>query len=171
MTLRLLVQLAAIEAIIGGGLRMISTFIPYDPTAGWLEVFYLIIDIALLFGLMGIFLQTLDRVGWTGFVGFVVAATGLASIVGPDTVAFGVDTYQAGTVLISAGMAVLGLQFVRTGVFAQAGWMWLASFTVGLLGMGTGFQVIAVPVAGTLFGAGFVIAGIYVLATPRVPSS
>lgn len=64
MTPHHLIRLAGIAAILGGALRMVSAFIPYVPDSAPLEVFYLVIDLALLFGLIGGSARVTGRLGW-----------------------------------------------------------------------------------------------------------
>ena len=106
---RLLVRLLGLSAVIGGFLRVVFSFDIVPVSGRELEVMYDITDVALLFGLMGIYFADSDKLSPIGFLGFVVAETGIASIVGPDTVAYGIDTYQIGVMVISVGLSLLAV--------------------------------------------------------------
>ncbi|MCG8403325.1 MAG: hypothetical protein MJA84_17270 [Firmicutes bacterium] len=160
MTTATLIRLAGLAAILGGALRIVSAFIPYVPDSAPLEAFYLVIDLALLFGLIGVYARVAGRLGGVGLAGFVVAAGGIAGIVGPDPVAFGIATYQVGVVAISMGLVVLAGQMLRVRAGGRvAPGLWLSAVAVGLLGGAVGWPQAGFVVAGVLFGGGFVAAG------------
>ena len=100
MTDRNLLRALGVAAVLGGLLRIGSAFVPWTPGSAALELFYFVIDVLLLFGLMGVYLAHREQLGIFGFFPFVVAETGIASIVGPDATVFGVDTYASGVVVI-----------------------------------------------------------------------
>jgi hypothetical protein len=151
-------------AIIGGGLRIASSFIPWAPDTAWLEGLYFAIDTLLLFGLMGIYFAHRARLGVSGFAMFAVAETGIASIVGPDTTVFGIDTYQAGVAVISIGLALLGVvMLVRRAGTIAAPLCWIASTAAGAAGGVAGQAELGFLVGGLLFGLGFIVAGAAVI--------
>src|SRR5262245_53339141 len=122
-----LVRVLGAAALLGGLLRIGSAFVPWAPDVAWLEALYLAIDVLLLFGLMGVFLAYRSRLGVFGFVAFAIAEAGIASIVGPDTVAFGIDTYQAGVLVITAGLTLFAIQLL----VRRAGPMWASLAWIG----------------------------------------
>jgi hypothetical protein len=142
---------------IGGGLRIVSAFIPYVPDAPWLELLYGAIDIGLLFGLLAAWLFTAEMVGTVGLCGFVVALAGLASIVGPDSHAFGIDFYLLGSGVFMLGLTVLAIQFVRYGALAWAGWLWLVAAASGAV-FALAAAAPALIASGVALGLGFVAA-------------
>ena len=149
---------AARCAIIGGVLRMVASFIPYIPESPWLEGYYAVIDICLMFGLIGIFAQTVDIIGVWGKFGWTMAMIGQASIIGPDARMFGIDFYMAGSVILLTGLTIWSLALLRGGVMrAAAGW-WLIC---GALAVATILSGIAglVPATGVALGLGFAVAG------------
>lgn len=162
-------RVLGIAAIVGGVLRAGSSFIP---AALWgtdpgVELLALVIDVSLLFGLMGVFFVARARLGWAGFAAFALAETGIASIIGPDTVAFGVDTYLAGVHAISIGLALFGVVIlVKRAGAAAAALCWIASLAVGAGGGAVGQGELGFLLGGLLFALGFVAAGIE-LVLPR----
>ncbi len=151
-------------AVLGGGARVISSFIPWTSDNRWLEAFYLFIDINLLFGLVGFYFAYGIRLSAVGLVAFLIAASGIAFIAGPDGESFGVDVYQAGLVVIAVGLGafslLLLLQRVRP-LLPPA--CWIGSFVIGGLGGPAGFPDQAFLVGGVLFGLGFLFAGLSTL--------
>lgn len=152
---------AATAALLGGTLRIVSSWIDWAPGVGWLEALALVIDLALLFALVGIYMRSMDEVGTVGLVSFVATESGIASIVGPDTTAFGIDTYQAGVAVISIALALFGVVHIRRRTaFVRAAWLWIASTLTASLAMAVGAAGTGFLVGGILFGAGFVVAGL-----------
>ncbi len=161
-----LLRLGAISAVTGGLLRLVSSFIPWAEASPKLESFYFVIDVALLFGLLTIYLARADRMTLVGLVGFFVAVIGQAAIIGPDHAPFGIDVYAAGVQLIAGGLFLIALDMMRTRAYPV--WtfgFWIAvpfvSIGLGLLDpspYGWGYFM-----GGILFSLGFVSGGIVLL--------
>lgn len=151
-------SLCAFAAIIGGALRIAATFIPYAPHDAWLEALYGVIDLGMLFGLVGVYGLVDGAVGIVGLAGFFVAIIGLSSIVGPDANEFGVDFYLAGSAVFILGLAALALQCVRVRMLVPAGVTWLLAAAAAIAFSVTGAGV-ASAAAGVLLGIGFVAYG------------
>jgi len=162
-----LFRVFGVAAIVGGALRVGSAFLVWSPNDPWLEALAFVIDVALLLGLMGVYFAHRAGLGIPGFAAFALAATGIASIVGPDTVAFGIDTYQAGVAAISIGLSLLGIVMLvrRAGPMVAAA-CWIASTIVGVGGSALGQGELGLLPGGILFGFGFVAAGLS-LGSPR----
>ena len=167
---QVLLRLLGVAAILGGLLRIGSAFIPWAPNVAWLEAFYLVIDVLLLFGLMGFYFAHRARLGAFGFVAFVIAESGIAAIVGPDATAFGIDTYATGVLVITIGLTLLSLAILAT---RGAPWWvaacWLGSAIVGVGGSALGQAELGFFAGGILFGLGFIAAGVATMnaATPQ----
>lgn len=151
--------MGAAAAVIGGALRIVSTFIPYQADAAWLEALYGAIDLCLLVGLIGIHFTTADVTGAPGLVAFLVALAGVASIVGPDTVAFGVDFYRIGALVFVIGLAGLGVVLWARGVLRLAAACWGLTLVSSLASAAVPQAFLA---AGLLLGVGYVLAGVQV---------
>jgi len=160
-----LVRVGAAAAIVGGGLRIASTFIHYHPDTAWLEALYGVIDVCFLVGLIAVYVSVAGRVGVFGLAGFLVALAGVASIVGPDAIALGVDFYRAGALVFVSGLAVLGVALIRAGAMRVSAWLWIAT-----LGAALAARVApeAFLVSGVCVGAGFVVAGLNLLRGSRL---
>jgi hypothetical protein len=162
-----LFRVLGVAAIAGGALRVGSAFLAWSPNDPGLEALALVIDAALLFGLMGIYFAHRAGLGLAGFAAFALAEIGIASIVGPDTNAFGIDTYQAGVAAISIGLSLLGIvMLVRRAGPLLAAVCWIASTIVAIAGSALGQGELGFLVGGILFGLGFVAAGLS-LFSPR----
>lgn len=155
--LSLLMLGGAWAGALGGGLRILSAFIPYASGSAWRELLYGVTDIGLLLGLLSAYLFTAEAVGVAGLAGFVVALVGLASIVGPDGNAFGVDFYLPGAATYLTGLAILAVQLVRHGVLAATGWSWLVAAPAGIVFAVAGAAP-ALMLSGVALGLGYIAA-------------
>jgi hypothetical protein len=159
-----LYALAGLAAVAGGLARIAASFpILPDPIA--LEWLYTAIDVLLLFGLIGIYLQRAERLGFLGLASFGVAIASLSFIGGPDADPFGFSTYQQGAQALAIAMVGLSIAWARAG---ERPWsapaFWFGSvIAVGVLGIVPALTQYGFTVAGVLFGAGFVMAGIALL--------
>ncbi len=156
---RSLYRLAGGAAALGGAMRIATAFVPWDGSAA-VEAVALAIDVLLLFGLMGIYAAHRAALGWIGLAAFVVAEAGIASIVGPDTAAFGIETYLAGVHAISMGLLLLGAVMLSQRVEMLAATCWIASPVVGLGAAFVGQAAAGFLIGGVLFGLGFVATGL-----------
>lgn len=151
-----LTRAAGFAALTGGALRIASAFIPYAAENAALEALYSVIDACLLMGLIGVYAAHAPALGRIGFMGFGVAALGVASIVGPDAATFGVDWYAIGASVFVAGLALLAVQMLRARVLTSAALAWLGPFASGLAVPLTPYAFMS---AGLLLGLGYVLAG------------
>jgi hypothetical protein len=149
-----------VAAILGGVLRIASTLIPYQADLAWLEALYAVIDVCLLVGLIAIYLSSADRVGTLGLVAFLVALIGVASIVGPDVPAFGVDFYRVGALVFVAGLAVLSAMLLRAEILRASAWLWIVTL---LAGLASSVWPQAFLASGLCLGAGYALAGMSIL--------
>jgi hypothetical protein len=155
-----LVRAGAAAAIIAGALRIVSTFIPYEPNSPGLEALYGVIDLGLMFGLIAVYIAGAEALGIAGLAFFLIALAGVASIVGPDAQAFGIDFYRIGALVFVAALAGLSAQLLRAGLMRTSAALWLATFAAS-------FATVVFPqaflAAGLALGAGYVTAGVGLL--------
>lgn len=153
-----LLRLGAWGAIVGGGLRAVATFVPYAAQSAALETLYGVIDVGLLLGLIAIYLDGASATRRIGLAGFTIALVGMASILGPDAPAFGIDFYLAGSLVFLAGLSVLAAAMWRAGHRIPTAQCWLLATLLAVLG-GTIAQPILIMAGGVVLGLGFVLAG------------
>ena len=167
MSNRVLLRLSGLAAIVAGTLRSAASFLPYSEPTVIREILYFTIDIFILFGVLGIFLYQNAEVGKPGFLGFLLAVTGTAIIVGPDSTLSGIPLYETGAFTLSVGLSLLAVGSWNAGrlpKYASACWIVSTSFGVGgaLVG-GTDFLTV---LAGLAFGIGFIGAGARIWSDP-----
>jgi hypothetical protein len=162
-----LFRLGAVASMLAGLLRIGTSFLGYGDTSPALELFYLGIDLCILFGIITIYLYQHVELGKPGILGFVAAIAGTAIIVGPDGYIGSVDMYPAGSALILFGLAVIavvGWRPARLPRYALASW--LLSVVFGLCSVIPGAPPVILALAGISFGVGFLGAGIKIWSKP-----
>lgn len=109
-----LYKLAGFAAIAGGLIDIIRVFpVLTDPiTREWL---YTVIDILLVFGLIGIYLARAEKLALLGLASFAVTMAGLNFIGGPDADPFGFSTGEQGMAVIAIGMIGFSIAWLRAG--------------------------------------------------------
>lgn len=163
-----LIRLGGLAAALAGALRIISAFVPYSKNSVGLELFYLVIDVLLLLGLLGIYGYQHAQVGVTGLLGFLAALSGTSLIVGPDGTLGGVDIYVAGSLLISLGLSALSIGTWRAGVLPRVvPVLWWLSTVIGIGGFVAGGLAITFLLAGVMFGLACVLAGVRIWTAKR----
>jgi hypothetical protein len=153
-------------AMAAGFVRIVLGFFPWSDTDPLLQGVAFAIDLGFLFGLTGFWVANAKAFGAPGLVTYLVAASGLALIVGPDGTAFGVDIYLVGVHVIGIGLVLMSIVILIRRIPARmAAAAWLLSAVANTAGLAMnrpeGFLV-----AGILFAAGFVFAGWTLLRTP-----
>ena len=167
MSTAALVRLAGLAAILAGVLRAGAAFVPYSDPGTGLELFYLVIDVLILLGLLGVYAYEHAQVGVLGLAGFLLALVGTASITGPDGTLGGVDVYAAGAGTLSIGLLLLALASWNAERLPR--WvcaLWALSTLVGVGGFLIGQPPATFLIAGVAFGLGFVGAGFRLWSDP-----
>ena len=154
-----LYRLGGGAALIGGLLRVISSFIPYHEEVAWLEGLYSFVDICLLFGLAAIYLKYAERLGGIGVIAFVLSTTGIASIVGPDAIMFGINFYEIGAFTMITGLLFLSIQMLRNRVLLWASSLWILSFVFSVATILFSHSLLFIG-AGISFGVAYMLSGI-----------
>lgn len=153
-----LYRLGGAAAMVGGSLRVLLSFIPYREETVWLEALYALVDICLLVGLTAIYLKRAERLGGLGLAAFILSGAGLASIVGPDTIMFGVNFYEVGALLTIAGVVLLSIQLLRHQILQWVSSLWIMSFGLSVATVSVSLPVLFIG-AGISFGVAFTLAG------------
>ena len=158
ITANMMLKLGGVCSMTGGALRILSSFIVYDPDSVALEAFYAAIDVLLLFGIFSIYCAVHHYLGVIGLIGFALASAGIASIVGPDDFKFGIDFYSFGVVAILTGLLVMSLKALAARVLIWPSAMWIASFSLAIAAFLFQFAPFILA-AGVAFGGGFLVSG------------
>jgi len=158
-----MLKVFGIGGIIGGLLRIITSFVTATVDPDLLELLYVVTDFGLIIGLVGIYLLHHDSLPIVGHSGFIIALCALSFIAGPDATIFGLSAYEIGSPVIGVGVLMLAITLIRSKSYESKGAMVLVGSIV--LG-GIALLVPSYPViftrSGALFGLGFVMNGLYV---------
>ena len=159
-----MVQLGGAAAVAGGALRVADAYLAVTGTARTQQIAYFITDILLLFGLCGLYLVLRRALGIAGHLGFAAAVGGLFVVRASSLAGFGQNGYVVGAAVTLVGVVAMGAAMMARTSFPRLGpALWIASFAVGLLGLISAKISWAVALAGVIFGAGFVAAGVALL--------
>jgi catechol 2,3-dioxygenase-like lactoylglutathione lyase family enzyme len=161
-----LIRLGGYGALLGGGLRIASALIAYDPQAAWQEVLFAAIDLSLLAALAGLYLHAGGGLGRTGRAALVLGIAATASVIGPDAVKFGIDFYQLGSAVLVLALAVVATVCLLRRMLQATAALWLAAAALGFASTVTGSAPLFV-LAGAVLGLGFVLLGKALLSQPR----
>jgi hypothetical protein len=115
MHTRTLIRFSGAAALAAGTLRIVAT-LAGTGTSDASELLYLSVDLCLVFALPGIYLSRHAQLGPAGFVGFLLALAGAASLVGPDGSLYGIDMYRLGGLFLMLGLGLLAYAQLSAGV-------------------------------------------------------
>lgn len=155
-----------VAALIGGVLRLISTFLPYTPGDADLETLYNIIDLFLFAGTIGIWFgwAQLENIILEGLKRFALLLTafGFLAILGPDWFLAGQSVYLLGSSVIAIGLFLMALVMIISGEprFFLVRYFFLAVLTVPLIAPYLDQEAAGFMIAGLMLGFGYVFAGL-----------
>jgi hypothetical protein len=156
-----LIRLGGLAAIVAGILRGVSSFLPSSTPSVEIAILYLLTDIFILFGIIGIYgFQYQESRLWGGF-GFLLAIIGIAiirtgAISGVSLYAIGASTFTVGLSLFAVGSWIARKLPHWVSVF------WVISTIVGFIGYFIPGLNLLFVTSGVIFGIGFAGAGIKV---------
>ncbi len=155
-----LIRLGGLAAIMAGILRGVNSFLPSFPDTT-IELLYLLTDIFILFGMIGLYGFQHQESGWWGFFGFLLSIIGIA-VIRTGTIS-GVKMYAIGALIFAVGLSLFAIGSWLAGKLPR--WMsvfWILSTIIGFIGYFVpGLNTLFV-VSGVLFGVGFAGAGFQV---------
>ena len=159
-------RLAGVAAVAGGLIDLVGPlFYPHLARPLRLST-YVLIDVLLLFGMLGVQSVAGRVMGWPGLVGFVIAVGGVLLVRTSAAGIWGAASYTVASAIWSIGMVVIGATLlVRRGPFRMAAALWIAAFVIGLAGLALKDQGLAHRLAAWCFALGFVAAGVILART------
>jgi hypothetical protein len=153
-------RIYALLIVIAGVLRTLSSFIQYESGNDALELFFVVIDLCFILGLLGFYLLYRNLLTLIGRLGFVLTLCGFALIAGPEANLFGMGIYQMGSSMIGLGVLLLSVGIMQSKIITYiAPAALIASVLVGGVSMVLQSEMLFV-VSGILFGSGFVVIGL-----------
>lgn len=159
-------RLAGLAAVLGGLIDLVGPlFYPHLTQPVRLST-YVLIDVLLLLGMLGVQSVAGRVMGWPGLVGFVIAVSGVLLVRTSAAGIWGGASYAVASAIWSIGMVVVGAALLaQKGPFRVAAALWIAAFLIGLAGLALKDQGLAHRLAGWCFALGFVAAGVILART------
>jgi hypothetical protein len=157
-------KLSGVAAIAGGALRIANAFTQSTFDEHTLQLLYFATDFFFVLGLMGIYARHNARIGIAGLIGFAVAILGFLVIRSSTLSFFGMGGYKFGATVVLVGLTMMSVCMLLSKSGSR--WpalLWLLSLACGVAGSVSGMGVAQIA-AGIAFGAGFIVAGIELLA-------
>jgi len=160
-------RLAGLCAVLGGLLRLIGPLAPDVLQGQALQINWLLTDVLLLLGLVGIYGYSRKSLGLTGMVGFVLAVAGVLIVRSGGDMIFGPGTYRYGAVVWTVGMAVMAFPMLLRGVgHMVAAGLWTLALIIGIFSAMRPGESWGVLLAEIAFSAGYIAAGLPLIARP-----
>lgn len=159
MSSKNLIRLGGLAAIIAGILRGVNSFLPSSNNPHvTISILYLLTDIFLLFGIIGIYsFQYRESRSW-GFFGFILAIVGIA-IIRTGSIA-GISLYPIGASIFTGGMSLFAVgSWIAKELPRWVSILWVLSTIVGFMGYFIPGLNLLFVASGVIFGIGFAGAG------------
>jgi hypothetical protein len=153
-----LIRFGGMAAIVAGVLRVIASFIPSNSYR--IMLLYLITDVLLFLGSIGLYGFQQKKIGVAGTLGFLLQIGAILVLIGRDVGVFGANLYPVGALMFAAGLDLFAIGTWQVKMLPS--WilsLWILSTVIGPIGyFASGLSVLFV-VSGILFGIGFASAG------------
>jgi len=154
-----LLRLGGVAAIIGGALRLGEPLLKRAFTGNALQLSYFAIDVFLLLGLIAWYAWRAEKLGTAGLIGFVPGVVGILVI--RSAALFAPQGYVLGATLLLIGLVILNAPaLIRWERPICPPLLWLIAFVLGLGSLA--YPPLAFA-AGTVFGIGYIFAGVSLL--------
>jgi hypothetical protein len=156
-----LIRLGGLAAIVAGILRGVNSFVPSSTPSVAIAILYLLTDIFILFGIIGIYgFQHQESRLW-GFFGFLLAIIGIAMI--RTGAIAGVNLYPIGASTFTVGLSLFAIgAWIAKKLPRWVSVCWVLSTIVGFIGYFIPSLSLLFVISGVIFGIGFAGAGIEV---------
>jgi len=158
-----LIRASGLAAVLAGVLRAVFSFWPSAEATTTLELLYLLVDILILFAILGVYAFLGERSGVAGFLGFLFGVVGTALITGPDGELGGVDMYAASSAVLAVGLVLLAVGSWKAEMLPH--WvpvLWVLTAVLGFVGGAVEDLGGLFVVSGVTFGLSFIGAGVRV---------
>jgi hypothetical protein len=156
-----LMRLGGLAAIIAGILRGISSLVPTSTSTFVIAFLYLLTDIFILFGMLGLYGFQYKESGLWGCFGFLAAIAGIG-IIRYGAIS-GVHLYSIGALIFVGGLTLFAVgSWIANKLPRWVSVFWILSTMVGICGYFVPGLNLFFVISGLIFGIGFSGAGIKV---------
>jgi len=154
-----LTRVFAVGAILAGVLRAITSFIP--ETTPNVFLVYLVIDLCLLSGVIGLYRFTVTAARLVPRLGTALMCLALLVLIARDVGVAPVSLYAGAAMTFSVGIDLFAIHLLQTRKMPS--WIpiaWLVSTVIGPLGFFVPQLHFLLAMAGLIFGVAFAVAGV-----------
>ena len=154
-----LIRLGSAAAVLAGALRALTSFLP--PTTDRIMTLYLIVDVLLLFGCVGLYEFQRVTIRFLETLAVLLEILGGLVLIARDLALLRSEVYPIGALLFAVGVDLFAIGSWRSRTFPRWILMLLILSTVtGPIGFFTPSLTVLFAASGILFGIGFMSAGI-----------
>jgi hypothetical protein len=162
MSSSILIRICAVAAILAGVLRAITSFIP--ETTPNVFLLYLVIDLCLLLGVIGLYRFTVSAVKLVPLLGAALMFIVLVVLIGRDLGLAPASIYAGAAATFSVGLDLFAIHALRN--WKLPIWIpiaWLLSTIIGPMGFFIPQLLFLFAISGLIFGIAFAGAGVVML--------
>jgi hypothetical protein len=161
MDQRIVLRLTGVATIVGAAIDILAPALIYPRLAEpWPNLVYVLIDLLLMFGMLGVWSASRRAASVLGLVGFVLALLGVMLVRTASAEIFGEASYMIASSIWSIGMVVWAIDLLRARIFRIASGLWIAALVIGLVGLAMKDHGPVAHLAKMSFILGFVAAGV-----------
>ena len=154
-------RLAGAAAMIGAAIDIVAPFLIYPCLSGTQpHLVYVLIDLLLLFGMLGVWSASQRAASAFGLVGYVVALLGVMLVRTSSAQIFGAASYVIASSVWSIGMVIWAIDLLRAKLFRVPAGLWVVALAIGLAGLALKDHGPIAHVAKMSFILGFFLAGL-----------
>jgi hypothetical protein len=148
-----LIRLGGLAAIVAGILRGVNSFVPSDAPS--VAILYLLTDIFILFGIIGMYGFLHQEARLWGFFGFLLAIVGIAMI--RTGAISGVNLYPIGASIFTVGLSLFAIgSWIAQKLPRWVSVCWVLSTIVGFMGYFIPSLSLLFVISGVIFDRGMV---------------
>lgn len=151
-----LARIGAGAALLAGVLEIIAQFLTHVPDHPGLETLYAAIDISFLIALVALVSGVAGRIALPGLVLLLVALAGVASIIGPDKTAFGIEFYRAGSAVFVLALGAAAVWLAQLAPYRRVALVWMGTALLALAAGASG-EPLVFRATSVMLGLGFLL--------------
>lgn len=163
---RAVLRLAGVATIVGAAIDIVAPFLIYPRLTGTQpHLVYVLIDLLLLFGMLGVWSASQRTASALGLAGLVLALLGVMLVRTSSAAIFGEASYMIASSLWSIGMVVWAVDLWRAKAFRVPAVLWIVALVIGLVGVAMKDHGPVAHVAKMSFILGFIVAALDLIRT------
>jgi hypothetical protein len=163
--------LAGLAAVVGGLIDLAGPWLYPHLSEPARQAVYVLIDVLLLFGLLGLQSASGRAMGVLGLVGFAIAVSAVLLVRSSATNVLGGSTYALASSVWVIGMVVVAIAILRARLpYKTSAGLWIATLVVGLAGIALKDQGLAHRLAAACFALASVALGAQLIRQGRAVS-